>query len=209
MSDNWVNFVPEDPRYVPDRGQIKRAVKEASRLFPRADSVNAELPRGIEFFHPGGNFEGVFCPACGKAITDWWGDALDLDRTVPGVRPEKNAEVGFRLAPITLPCCGKICTLNDLRYEVSGAFGRFALSVMNPWTICLAKPSRFLSRLWEPSCELSICIFEARVVSGIASQEQLSSIWINNLTKIRVRCRIRRQRVFLKRTVLSDFGSSA
>jgi hypothetical protein len=92
MSDNWVNFVPEDPRYVPDRGQIKRAVKEASRLFPRADSVNAELPRGIEFFHPGGNFEGVFCPACGKAITDWWGDALDLDRTVPGVRPETLIE---------------------------------------------------------------------------------------------------------------------
>jgi hypothetical protein len=133
MSDNWIYFVPDDPRYVPDKGQIEIAVREASRLFPRADSVEPELPPDIEFFHAGGNFEGVFCPDCGKEVTDWWGDALDLDRTVPGVRPEERAEVGFRLAPITLPCCAKVCTLNDLRYEVSGAFGRFALSVMNPF----------------------------------------------------------------------------
>ena len=132
MSDNWIYFVPDDPRYVPRKEQIGMAVDEASGLFPRADSVEAELPLGIEFFHAGGNFEGVFCTGCGQEITDWWGDALDLDRTEPGVRPEKNAEVGFRLAPVLLPCCGKVCTLNDLRYEVSGAFGRFALNVMNP-----------------------------------------------------------------------------
>jgi hypothetical protein len=132
MSDNWINFVPDNPHYVPNNDQIRTAVAEASRLFPKADSVEPELPRDIEFFHAGGNFEGVFCPGCGKEITDWWGDALDLDRIVPGVRPEERAEVGFRLAPVTLPCCERVCTLNDLRYEVSGTFGRFALSVMNP-----------------------------------------------------------------------------
>jgi hypothetical protein len=132
MSDNWVNFVPVNPRYVPDERQIHEAVAEAYRFFPRADSVEAELPAGIEFFDPGGNFEGVFCPECKKEITDWWSDALDLDGTVSGVSSERNAEVGFRLASLTLPCCGQVCTLNDLRYEVSGAFGRFALSVMNP-----------------------------------------------------------------------------
>ena len=132
MSDNWVYFVPDDPRYTPDREQVGRAVAQASRFFPRADSVEAEFPPDIEFFHAGGDFEGVFCPDCGEEVTDWWGDRLDLDRTVPGVRPEERAEVGFQLAPITLPCCGKVCTLNDLRYEVSGAFGRLALNVMNP-----------------------------------------------------------------------------
>ena len=51
MSDNWIYFVPDDPRYVPDKGQIEIAVREASRLFPRADSVEPELPPDIEFFH--------------------------------------------------------------------------------------------------------------------------------------------------------------
>jgi hypothetical protein len=132
MSDNWIYFVPDEPRYVPDRGQIRKAVAVASGLFPRADSVEPELPSDIEFFHAGGNFEGVFCPGCGMEITDWWGDAMDLDRKASEATPQRRAEVGFQLAAITLPCCGKVCTLNDLRYEVSGAFGRFALSVMNP-----------------------------------------------------------------------------
>lgn len=39
---------------------------------------------------------------------------------------------GFRLNEFQLPCCRKSASLDALVYEFHQAFGRFALSAMNP-----------------------------------------------------------------------------
>ena len=42
-----------------------------------------------------------------------------------------SEEHGFRLHPLSLPCCGHKATLNDLRYDWPQGFSQFALTAMN------------------------------------------------------------------------------
>lgn len=39
---------------------------------------------------------------------------------------------GFALAPYELRCCQRTSSLDELRYDWPQAFGRFAITVMNP-----------------------------------------------------------------------------
>lgn len=124
MSDSWLIFVPVDPHRVPSPAQQAAAVAVLGRAAPDAESVSTEVSDAVVLCDCGQGFESVHCPACGADLTDWWPDAMDAD-----FDPELE---GFRLDPCALPCCAADVTLNDLRYELPQAFGRFQLLAANP-----------------------------------------------------------------------------
>jgi hypothetical protein len=122
MSDDSITFVPIDPRFVPSEKQVSDAVGLASQLFSDADDISPIRSERIRLFDCGSNFEAVYCPACGKELDlEWWGDMMDQD----------FANGGFDLLSLTMPCCGKQFTLNDLRYDWPQAFGLFGLRIRN------------------------------------------------------------------------------
>lgn len=123
MSDNWIIFAPRDPDWVPadpDRVSAARAVLETA--FPVSDGTEATTFDHYSFIWNGANFEGVFCPFCGKSAEDWWADSI----------PHFDERSSFDDLKLVTPCCAKPTTLNDLDYPNPVAFARFELSVMNP-----------------------------------------------------------------------------
>ena len=123
MSDDFLIFVPTDPHLVPS-SEVQRQTTELVRsLLPDAAEVSSEATERVQFYDGGSNFSGVSCPHCRSELSlEWWGEIMDEDYD----------EGGFRLAPYELPCCHRSSNLNELRYDWPQAFGRFAISAMNP-----------------------------------------------------------------------------
>jgi len=120
MSDHWIRFVPVDPQSTPTRAAAADALAYLRALAPNANSVEAAFKDQVEFFHPGGNWEGVTCPRCAADLEDWWPEAMD-----------RAYAAGFSDLGVVTPCCGAAVSLNDLDYAAPSAFGRFALEAMN------------------------------------------------------------------------------
>jgi hypothetical protein len=122
MSDDYIYFVPTDPRFVPGPSAVERAVAVLEQHAPRADEIGAEQSDGIRLFDAGANFETVNCPTCRREIDlEWWQDCLDRDA---------DGE-HFRLASHAVPCCGAQHSLDQLVSDWPQAFGRFALVASN------------------------------------------------------------------------------
>ena len=122
MSDNWVIVMPEAADYVPSEEAQRKAVALFKELAPSADEVKAEASAGIRFIDCGANLERVLCPDCGAEIEiDWWQDRMG-----------QEAEAGFPLRRIPLPCCGAARNLDELRYDWPQGFARFSVEAMNP-----------------------------------------------------------------------------
>jgi hypothetical protein len=121
MSDNWLQFVPADPAYQPSRQAAEDARILLTAFVPGAQSVLASFKKSVEFFHPGGNWSGVECPACGADAESWWEDAMEV-----------ASRDDFSNLLVTASCCGTEVSLNELRYVWPAAFGCFALEAMNP-----------------------------------------------------------------------------
>jgi hypothetical protein len=123
MSDHFVRIIPADPRFVPTRQGQEAAADLLRAVAPLAADVSSETDAQVEFRDCGGNFERVLCPACGAEIeVDIWQEWMDGDY---------SPKTGFRLGPITTPCCSQQTTLNQLTYELPQGFSRFVLSAMN------------------------------------------------------------------------------
>lgn len=121
MSDNWLQYVPREPRFQPPRAASKRAAELLAAFVPDADSVDAAFHDEVVFFHPGANWSGVRCPACGADLEAWWSDAMD-----------RASERNFSDLACITPCCSTSTTLDDLQYVWPAAFGRYVLEAMNP-----------------------------------------------------------------------------
>src|SRR4051812_44974053 len=122
MSDNWIIVIPETADYVPSEDAQWKAVALFKRLAPIADDVKAEASAGIRFIDCGANLERVLCPDCSAEIeVDWWQDRMD-----------DEAEAGYPLRQIELPCCRAKRSLNELKYEWPQGFARFSVEAMNP-----------------------------------------------------------------------------
>jgi hypothetical protein len=136
MSDHFVRFIPLDPRFVPTQRAQKAAVTILRSAVPRADDVSSDADEQIAFRDCGENFERIECPACHKKIAvGAWLKWMDADYSRNG---------GFRLKPLTTPCCRTTTTLNDLVYDWPQGFSRYALSAMN---INKRLPSTVLKKL--------------------------------------------------------------
>lgn len=126
MSDDFIRFVPRDPNHVPSSEAQRRATELVRALLPNAHEVKSEQSARIQFFDCGSNFERVSCPHCHAELSlDWWREAMG----------EGDGGGGFDLAPLKLPCCRHTSDLNELLYDWPQAFGRFAVTVLNPGVV--------------------------------------------------------------------------
>ena len=119
MSDNYLRLIPTEPAYVPAAEAGRHAERLLRGLLARAAVVRALVEEHVEFVDQGGNFQGVFCPACAADLGEWWPGAMD------------RASAGrFADLSVVLPCCGAAASL--MRYEWPAGFARFVLEAMNP-----------------------------------------------------------------------------
>ena len=124
MSDNWILIVPKRPKHIPSPDNAKVALDLLERSMPDADEIEIVQNEHIQFFDCGANLETITCPRCSADINfDWWGETMSSDY---------DEKIGFQLNEYRLPCCSTSASLNELIYAFHQAFGRFALSAMNP-----------------------------------------------------------------------------
>ena len=122
MSDNFLLLIPSAPDFVPSETAQAAALKRLKSFLPKADEVTCDSSDEVQFIDAGVNFERISCPACRRPLAmRWWQDAMDA-----------AGEKAFRDLGITLPCCGKPSTLNDLVYFWAQGFARFSLEALNP-----------------------------------------------------------------------------
>ena len=122
MSDNWIIVIPEEPDYVPPVEARQKALALFQSIAPRADDVKEEASERVRFIDCGANLERVTCPDCNAAIDiDWWQDSMD-----------EEADAGYPLRSLTMPCCGARRTVAQLKYDWPQGFARFSVEAMNP-----------------------------------------------------------------------------
>lgn len=121
MSDDWLQLVPTDPQFQPTPEASRHAVELFASFCPKATEIEAQFYDTLEFIHPAANWSGVNCPACGADAQEWWSQAMEV------ALPTKYATL-----QATAGCCGAQVSLNEMHYVWPAAFGRYALSAMNP-----------------------------------------------------------------------------
>ena len=121
MSDNWLQFVPSNPAFEPSADAANAARTLLMSFAPKAEEVKAEFKPAVHFFHPGENWSGVKCPACGADAEEWWNEAMSA-----------ASDNAFADLSVTMPCCEANTSLNDLNYVWPAGFARFVLEAMNP-----------------------------------------------------------------------------
>lgn len=122
MSDNFLILIPASPDFVPAEAAQAAALERFKSFVPKADDVIRDSTAEVRFIDAGVNFERISCPACRRPLAlRWWEGAMTA--------AEKRDFTDLR---VTLPCCGKPSTLNDLLYFWAQGFARFSLEAMNP-----------------------------------------------------------------------------
>lgn len=121
MSDHWLRYVPQDPRYRPTDQQARAAEELLASFLPESDDVRSEFQEHTVFFDPGSNWSGVLCSSCGADAESWWSDAM-----------RSAAAANFTDLTRVAACCGTLVSLNNLNYAWPCAFGRYALAAKNP-----------------------------------------------------------------------------
>lgn len=121
MSDNYLILIPTDPNWTPDGASAEKAGNIVAELTPDAEEAEGFIMDEVEFFDAGDNFKGVTCPHCGADVTDWWPGAMD-----------KANDLAFGDLGVTMPCCGRPSSLNDLVYDMPQGFAQFAITVTEP-----------------------------------------------------------------------------
>jgi hypothetical protein len=124
MSNFYQKLIPNDPDFVPDASKIAEAYGLFQTYFSETDYVEEitfEIYDEIQFVDAGACFESVRCPSCGVEISNTWSKLMD----------ECWQGKGFGNLILDLPCCGEVCSLNDLDYYKPQGFARFALIAHN------------------------------------------------------------------------------
>ena len=121
MSENYLIIIPTDPHWQPEEAAAMSAGAILNELAPDSEEIEAFDLDEVEFFDCGENLESVKCPHCGADVTEWWPDAMD-----------KAADLSFADLSVTMPCCGRPASLNDLAYDMPQGFAQFAISVTEP-----------------------------------------------------------------------------
>jgi len=121
MSENYLIIIPTDPHWQPEDAAVQTAGKIIAELAPEAEDIEAFGLDEVEFFDCGENFESARCPHCGTDVTEWWPEAID-----------RAGDLSFADLSVTMPCCGRPASLNDLIYDMPQGFAQFAVSVSEP-----------------------------------------------------------------------------
>ena len=116
---NCIQLIPADPTAVPASDAADQAVRLLRRYMPRAEDITVYASPTIRFFHPGENWTGVDCPACGKSADGWWDEA-------------RTDAITTQVLTIKAPCCGAEMSLNEMDFDSPSGFARFVLEAANP-----------------------------------------------------------------------------
>lgn len=122
MSDHWITVIPATANYVPPPGAQRKGLELFRRLAPSAEALHAEATDTIRFIDCGANLQRILCPSCEATLpTEWWQETM-----------EREANAGFPLNSVKLPCCGALKSLDRLEYDWPQGFARFSIEAMNP-----------------------------------------------------------------------------
>ena len=122
MSVEYLQLIPHDPIYIPPAQDQPIALEALSRLLLEAAEIQILVYDTVQFIDQGENWESLSCPLCGSRLaTGWWQDAMD-----------EAYKTQFENLSITLPCCTRRTSLNNLDYQLPAGFARFVLSARNP-----------------------------------------------------------------------------
>lgn len=122
MSDSFLRIIPSSPTYIPAEGVGQALTSLLKRELPNAEGVEIVVNDEVVFVDQGENFERVQCPTCKQTIdTEWWQSALD-----------SASEKQFSDLVVTVPCCSKKLSLNDLEYHWPAGFSRYVVEVREP-----------------------------------------------------------------------------
>jgi hypothetical protein len=134
MSDALLRIIPADPMFVPSDVACHSASMRLREALGGIE-VSVRITDEIAFVDAGANFESIACPLCDSELDqDWWGEAVG-----------EAAERDFEALTVTVPCCGRQTSLNDLRYEVPQGFARCIIEATNPDVDAL--PQRLVDEL--------------------------------------------------------------
>jgi hypothetical protein len=122
MASWFTKVIPVDPLHVPPRGGRAAAARYLRRAVGPARQVHSDVTDEVHFVDAGGNWEGVFCPACGADLEEWWGEAM-----TQAFDASRFARLRKRV-----PCCRRISSLNELRYPWAVGFARYSLRADEP-----------------------------------------------------------------------------
>lgn len=110
MSDNKIRIISAEYDHVHDEEAVQRTVEFLNANIT-ADKIYYRSYDFPEFIDCGSNLEYIKCPCCNADISfEWWGEQVD-----------KAIENDFESLDVTMPCCGKSSSLNDLKYHFRAA----------------------------------------------------------------------------------------
>lgn len=142
MSDYYTKIIPADPYLKIEKNRLQEAAEYLlDKLVAMEASVTVqETP---EFIDCGAYLERITCPFCGTDVFDWWiAEMKRLDKD------------GFADIRVTLPCCGKESTLDQLVYKDLCGFACSEVSLLYPRAepddACLARVRQLLG------CEIRV-----------------------------------------------------
>ena len=123
MSDTIYKIIPEIYDFYPTNTKSIEGAVQILKMYIKADKITWDVFENPVFIDCGSNFESVSCPFCEENIDiDDWQEMLSLSY-------EKSC---FNNIDILLPCCKKMSTLNNLRYNSDCGFAKFVIEVLNP-----------------------------------------------------------------------------
>ncbi len=123
MSVDTLILIPTEPTYRPGSVVAEQAKRLFETFVPQAKEVTMRATEEVQFIATGENLERIVCPFCNAVLDEqWWLTAMDTayERTK------------FVDLTVTLPCCGKTGSLNDLCYEWPTGFACFQLLARDP-----------------------------------------------------------------------------
>lgn len=123
MSDYYVKIIPDNP-YCHVDAQAAERVQSYLEECMAAMSVTVERHETPAFVDCGAYLQEIACPFCGSDLWDWWGTAMDEAAGESGLFAELDKK--------TLPCCGRLASLRDLKYDYPCGFACTEFVLLNP-----------------------------------------------------------------------------
>ena len=123
MSINICKIIPENPNSDISNNSEKAIAHLNKKL--KAESISFTDRGQISFIDCGENLERITCPICNADLPfDWWSEAMDV-----------CYENGFSDLSVTLHCCSKTSSLNDLIYDFPCGFAKQEITITEPSAI--------------------------------------------------------------------------
>lgn len=123
MPDYIVKIMPTDCTCSVTNEQANRILKFIKSKI-KADDIKTFIYETPVFVDCGSNLKAISCPYCGEELDfSWWGECMNT-----------ASEDRFNKLSVTMPCCGKESTLNDLLYDFPCGFACIEFDILNPVT---------------------------------------------------------------------------